>query len=106
MASHPHYKLLLCRFVMSGVIIRETNYPAIQSEMEALKRKVWNNAAGCENYILHEKDVSFANFPLNSSKLSAVASCYHIFTVPMYSAQNPPTAILSYFQIFLQNVFP
>ena len=67
-------------FVMSGVIIRETNYPAIQSEMEALKRKVWNNAAGCENYILHEKDVSFANFPLNSSKLSAVASCYHIFT--------------------------
>lgn len=66
-------------FVMSGVIIRETNYPAIQSEMEALKRKVWNNTAGCENYILHEKDVSFANFPLNSSKLSAVASCYHIF---------------------------
>ena len=65
---------------MSGVIIRETNYPAIQSEMEALKRKVWNNAARCENYILHEKDVSFANFPLNSSKLSAVASCYHIFT--------------------------
>ena len=49
-------------FVMSGVIIRETNYTSIQSEMEALKRKVWNNAAGCENYILHEKDVSFANF--------------------------------------------
>ena len=42
-------------FVMSGVIIRETNYPAIESEMEVLKRKVWNNVAGCENYICMKK---------------------------------------------------
>ncbi|MDE6738051.1 MAG: DUF3800 domain-containing protein [Lachnospiraceae bacterium] len=67
-------------FVMSGVSIRKTNYPVIRSEVEELKRKVWDNITGCENYILHEKDISFANFPLNSSKLSAVASCYHIFT--------------------------
>lgn len=67
-------------FVMSGVIISEKNYPAIQREMDILKQKVWNNISGCENYILHEKDISFANFPLNSSKLSAVAGCYHIFT--------------------------
>ncbi len=66
-------------FVMSGVIIGKADYQEIQAEMEALKRKVWNNAAGCENYILHEKDVGFANFSLNSSKLSELPGCYRIF---------------------------
>lgn len=67
-------------FVMSGVIIKKNNYQAIQNGMEELKRKVWNNVPGCENYVLHEKDVSFANYPLNSKKLSEIAKCYHIFT--------------------------
>lgn len=67
-------------FVMSGVMIRRASYSVIQSEVNALKQKVWDHAVGCENYILHEKDISFANFPLNSNKLSEVAECYHIFT--------------------------
>lgn len=67
-------------FVMSGVIISKDNYQTIQDSMNELKRKIWNNVAGCENYILHEKDVSFANYLLNSKKLSGIASYNHIFT--------------------------
>lgn len=67
-------------FVMSGVIIKQNEYTNIQKSVEKLKQVVWDNATGCENYILHEKDVSFASNPLNSRKLSSVPTYFHIFT--------------------------
>lgn len=67
-------------FVMSGVIISQDEYDTINTEVEKLKKRVWDNEAGCENYILHEKDVSFASNPLNSRKLSSISPYFHIFT--------------------------
>ena len=66
-------------FVMSGVIIKNSNYPNIEKELNKVKRIVWNNAAGCEQYILHEKDISFASKQTNSRKLNTIPTCYHIF---------------------------
>lgn len=66
-------------FVMSGVIIKNSNYSIVESSLNAIKRMVWNNANGCEQCILHEKDVSYASNRLNSHRLNAIPSCYHIF---------------------------
>lgn len=49
---------------MSGVIIKDSDYSEIESKLNQVKKKVWDNAQGCEKNILHEKDVSFANFRL------------------------------------------
>lgn len=65
---------------MSGVIIKNKNYIAIQEAVVKLKQIVWDYEAGCEDYILHEKDVSFASNPLNSRKLSKIPVYYQIFT--------------------------
>lgn len=67
-------------FVMSGVIIRQSDYDTICEDVKVLKKRVWDNAAECEEYILHEKDVSFASNPLNSRKLSGIPAYFHIFT--------------------------
>lgn len=66
-------------FVMSGVIIKDSDYPEIENKMSQVKKKIWDNAQGCEKNILHEKDVNFANFRLNSRRLSNIPDCYHIF---------------------------
>lgn len=66
-------------FVMSGVIIRDSDYLEIENKLNQIKKKIWDNAQGCEKNILHEKDVNFANFRLNSKRLSDVPACYHIF---------------------------
>ncbi len=66
-------------FVMSGVIIRDSDYLEIENKLNQIKKKIWDNTQGCEKNILHEKDVNFANFRLNSKRLSDVPVCYHIF---------------------------
>ena len=66
-------------FVMSGVIIRDSDYLEIENKLNQIKKKIWDNAQGCEKNILHEKDVNFANFRLNSKRLSDIPACYHIF---------------------------
>lgn len=66
-------------FVMSGVIIKNSHYAKIENDLNAIKRTVWNNVTGCEQNILHEKDVSYASNRLNSHHLNAIPVCYHIF---------------------------
>lgn len=66
-------------FVMSGVIIKNSNYSDIENALNQVKRTVWNNTVGCEQYILHEKDISFASNRLNSKRLNTIPDCYHIF---------------------------
>lgn len=66
-------------FVMSGVIIKNDNYSNIENALNKIKQKVWDNKLGCEEYILHEKDISFASYRLNSRKLNRIQECYHIF---------------------------
>ncbi len=66
-------------FVMSGVIIKDSNYSDIENVLNKAKQIVWENIPGCERYILHEKDISFASNRLNSRKLSMIPTCYHIF---------------------------
>lgn len=66
-------------FVMSGVIIRDSDYLEIENKLNQIKKKIWDNAPGCEKNILHEKDVGFANFRLNSKRLSDIQACYHVF---------------------------
>ena len=66
-------------FVMSGVIIRKSNYASIENNLNAIKQLIWNNAQGCEQYILHEKDISYANNRINRHHLNAIPACYHIF---------------------------
>lgn len=66
-------------FVMSGVIIKNSEYPAVEDRVCDLKRKVWSQEEGCESYILHEKDISFASNPLNSKKLASIAPYNQIF---------------------------
>lgn len=67
-------------FVMSGVIIKNEDYPEIEKKLNLIKKKVWEDEQGCEKNILHEKDINFANFRLNSKKLQNIPPCYHIFT--------------------------
>ena len=66
-------------FVMSGVIIKNINYTDIENVLNNVKRVVWDNMNGCEQYILHEKDISFASNRLNSKRLNTIPTCYHIF---------------------------
>lgn len=66
-------------FVMSGVIIKNSDYPNIQKSVELLKKKIWDNAPECEKYILHEKDIGYVSNPLNSNKLGSVSSYNYIF---------------------------
>lgn len=66
-------------FVMSGVIIKNSSYSNIENALNKVKRTVWNNEVGCEQYILHEKDISFASNRLNSRRLNTIPTCYHIF---------------------------
>ena len=35
-------------FVMSGVIIKNSNYSEIENKLNQIKKKIWNNAQGCE----------------------------------------------------------
>ena len=67
-------------FVMSGIIIDDNDYSKIKDSLNNLKKVVWDNAPGCQNYILHEKEVSFANNRLNRSKLSQLEPYNRIFT--------------------------
>lgn len=76
-------------FVMSGVIIKNSNYATVENDLNTIKRLIWNNAQGCEQYILHEKDVSYASNRMNSHHLNAMPSCYHIF-------QNKRNVVLLY----------
>ncbi len=48
-------------FIMSGVIIKNSNYTNIENALNIVKNTVWEQETGCEQYILHEKDVTFAN---------------------------------------------
>ena len=66
-------------FVMSGIIIKNSNYVEIENELNKIKQNVWDNATGCEKYILHEKDISFASNRLNSKRLNTIPTYYHIF---------------------------
>lgn len=66
-------------FVMSGVIIKDSDYPEIEDKLNRVKKKIWDNAQGCEKNILHEKDVGFAGFRLNSNRLSGILACCHVF---------------------------
>lgn len=66
-------------FVMSGVIIKNDDYLNIEDALNKVKQIVWDNKTGCEQYILHEKDISFASNRLNSRKLNTIPECYHIF---------------------------
>ena len=66
-------------FVMSGVIIKNSSYSNIESALNKVKQTIWDYAAGCEQYILHEKDISFASNRLNSKRLNTIPACYHIF---------------------------
>lgn len=76
-------------FVMSGVIIKNSNYATVENDLNTIKRLIWNNAQGCEQYILYEKDVSYASNHMNSHHLNAIPSCYHIF-------QNKRNVVLLY----------
>lgn len=66
-------------FVMSGIIIKNSIYGDIENALNKVKKIVWDNAIGCEEYILHEKDISFASNRLNSKKLNTIPAYYHIF---------------------------
>ena len=66
-------------FVMSGVIIKKKSYFDIEAALNKVKQIVWDYETGCERYILHEKDISFASNRLNSKRLNTVPACYHIF---------------------------
>lgn len=57
-------------FVMSGVIIKNSSYSNIEDALNKVKQTVWYYAAGGEQYILHEKDISFASNRLNSKRLN------------------------------------
>ncbi len=35
-------------FVMSGVIIKDSDYPEIEDKLNRVKKKIWDNAWGCE----------------------------------------------------------
>lgn len=63
-------------FIMAGIIINEKDYPKVESMLNSLKQKLWNNT----NVILHEKDVTFVSQRKNHSKLNEVSPDYHIFT--------------------------
>lgn len=67
-------------FVMSGVIINKKDYAAVENGLNQLKQNLWSNVNGCEQYILHEKDVSYASNRLNSRQLGKVPQYFHIFT--------------------------
>lgn len=66
-------------FCMGGVIINKKDYDNIEDSVNELKLKIWDNISGCENFILHEKDISFASNPLNSSHLEEIEECNRIF---------------------------
>lgn len=66
-------------FVMSGVIIPTAGFQLIEQELDRLKRAVWNGAPNCEQYILHEKDVSFASARKNRKRLNEVPAYNRIF---------------------------
>lgn len=67
-------------FCMGGVIINKKDYDSIEDSVNKLKLKIWDKISGCESFILHEKDISFASNPLNSSHLDEIGECYRIFT--------------------------
>lgn len=66
-------------FVLGGVIIKSKDYSGIENALRAAKQAVWDNEPGCENYILHEKEVSFASKYYNRTKLDQVAPCNKVF---------------------------
>lgn len=67
-------------FVMAGVIIKNSDYLAVEQNIENIKRVLWNNAPDCEKNILHEKDISFASNSTNKRKLNQIPNYQHIFT--------------------------
>ncbi len=62
-------------FVMSGVIIKESDYINIENALNAVKNKVWNHATGCEQYILHEKDITSAS----KGQIASLPAYNHVF---------------------------
>ena len=66
-------------FVMSGVIIKDSEYVHIEDALAAVKRRVWDDDSGCENYILHEMDITYASRPANRDKLNGKREQYRIF---------------------------
>ena len=42
-------------FVMSGIIIKNSNYVEIENELNKIKQNVWDNATGCENIFCMRK---------------------------------------------------
>lgn len=62
-------------FVMSGVIIKTSEYNNIENALITVKKKVWNNATGCDQYILHEKDITSAS----KGQIANLPVCNHIF---------------------------
>ena len=66
-------------FVMSGVIIPTAGYQLIGQKLDQLKSVVWNGDPNCKQYILHEKDVSFASAPKNRKQLKKIPVYNRIF---------------------------
>lgn len=78
--SHTHTRGLNEFFSISGIIVEKNYYDnQLISEIDKLKQKLWNPSLNYKDYILHEKDISFAVNPRNKSKLSEISPEYHIF---------------------------
>ena len=69
-------------FVMSGIIIKDSEYGLIEDALSDVKKCVWDGDSGCENYILHGMDISFASRPANKGKLTGKLEQYRVFTDP------------------------
>ena len=66
-------------FVMSGVIIKNNDYLQIENKLKQVKKTIWKNDPNCENYILHEKDISAISKHSKSNKSGTINPCYNIF---------------------------
>ena len=66
-------------FVMSGVIIPTMGCQLIEQKLDQLKYVVWNGDPNCTQYILHEKDVSFASAKKNRRQLNKIPAYNRIF---------------------------
>lgn len=74
--SETHFNSLRKHFCIAGIIV-EKNYhdTTLTADLNAIKNSIWGNTS----YILHEKDIRFAQNRMNRYLLSNVDPHYRIF---------------------------